>query len=131
VSELDRRRPNAGVLAWLSAAEEQALHVSVLTLGEMQSGIARMHDAVKQARLESSFFALRSRFNGRILAVDEAVAERWGRLIGELAMTGVKAPAIDSLIAATALHHDLTVVTRNGADFRFAGLTVVNPFINE
>jgi predicted nucleic acid-binding protein len=87
----------------------------------------RLRDVVKQARLDASFLALRSRFRGRILAVDEAIAERWGKL----AMTGIKAPAIDSLIAATALQHDLTLVTRNEVDFRFPGLMVVNPFTNE
>lgn len=71
---------------------------------------------------------LQSRFNSRILAVDASVAERWGRLIAELAAMGKKAPAVDSLIAATALQHDLTLVTRNDTDFRSCGVTIVNPF---
>lgn len=128
IAEFDRPRPNRGVLDWFAASDEESLFLSVLTVGEIQSGLSRLRDAVKQARLASSLSGLRLRFHGRILAVDEPVAERWGRLTGELIMNGTRANVVDSLIGATALRHDLTVVTRNDADFRFPGLSVVNPF---
>jgi predicted nucleic acid-binding protein len=131
VSEFDRPRPNRGVLEWFAACNEESLYLSVLTVGEIQRGIARLRDAVKQAKLASSLSGLRLRFRGRILAIDESIAERWGRLTGELMMDGARADVVDSLIGATALRHDLTVVTRNDAHFRFPGLTIINPFTAE
>ena len=90
-----------------------------------------MRDPAKELRLEAFLAALPSRFRGRILPVDAAIAERWGRLSGGLAATGTTVHPIDLLIAATALHHELSLVTRNEKDFRSTGLTVINPFTNE
>jgi predicted nucleic acid-binding protein len=102
--------------------------VSVISIGEIRRGIASLRDPVRQARFEALFTSVKKRFSGRIHAVDEGVAERWGALTGTLARIGVVLPAIDALIAATALHHDLTIVTRNEGDFRAAGVPVLNPF---
>jgi predicted nucleic acid-binding protein len=87
-----------------------------------------VHNTAKRAALEAFLVELKARFGSRILPVDEAVAERWGRMTAALAARGVALPAIDSLIAATALEHDLAIVTRNEEDFRRASIPVVNPF---
>lgn len=115
-------------MRWLGAADEHALRLSSITIGEIRRGIMKVADPQKQARLETFLAALRSRFAKRVLAIDADVAERWGRLTEALGARGVILPAIDSLIAATAIHHDLTVVTRDEADFRLAGVSVINPF---
>lgn len=88
-----------------------------------------MRNAATRAALEAFFADLKARFGSRILPVDETVAEKWGRLNGALAAHGVVLPAIDALIAATALAFDLTVVTRNDQDLRRAEIPVVNPFV--
>ena len=128
ISEPARSKPNPGVVAWLAKAEEESIFLSVLTLGEVRSGIERVVDSARRTSLERFFFRLRDRFGSRILPIDAAVAERWGRMIGGLASSGESIPAIDSLIAATALHHDLTVVTHNTGDFARAGIPVIDPF---
>jgi predicted nucleic acid-binding protein len=115
-------------MSWLAAADEATLHLSVISTGEIRRGIAALRDPVQQARFEAFLSSIKKRFAGRIHAVDGAVAERWGALTGGLARTGIALPAIDSLIAATAIHHDLTIVTRNEADFYAAGVSVLNPF---
>lgn len=100
----------------------------MLTLGEIRSGITRVESAAKQARLEALLSELRSHFFYRTLSIDSDVAERWGHLTATLSAVGKKMPGIDSLLAATALHYDLTLVTRNEVDFRSCGVTIVNPF---
>lgn len=115
-------------MTWISAADERDLFLSVLTIGEIRSGVVRVQDPVRRARLETFVFAITERFASRTLLVDLPVATRWGVLTAELAQRGLKAPAIDSLLAATALQHDLTIVTRNDAHFHAASVPVLNPF---
>ena len=112
-------------MEWLAAADERTLHVSVVSVGELRRGIERVRDPRRRADLEAFLSALRARLGPRVLAFD---AERWGRLTARLAAAGRTAPAIDSLIAATALEHDLTMVTRNAGDFAGLEVPVVNPF---
>ncbi len=128
VSDPSKVMPNAGLQAWFAAASEETLFLSVVTIGEIRRGVEMIANPTTKAMFETFLAALRTRFAHRLLAFDDAVAERWGRLLGTLAVKGVKLPAIDSLIAATALHHDLVVVTRNDADFSRAGIPVLNPF---
>lgn len=97
-------------------------------MGEIRRGIAALRDPVQQARFEAFLATVRKRFSGRIHTIDGAIAERWGAMTGGLGRAGIVLPAIDSLIAATAMHHDLTVVTRNEADFLAAGVPVLSPF---
>eukprot|EP01034_Spumella_vulgaris_P041592 gene41592-51524_t len=100
--------------------------LSVLTLGELRKGIESMTDIVRRARLaEWMETELPLFFSGRVLAVDQQVADRWGRMA---AATGRTMPAVDSLIAATAAYHGLSVVTRNVPDFSVWGLDVINPW---
>ncbi len=129
LSEARRREPDPTVVAWLRATPEADLAVSVLTLGEIERGIARLGDPVQrrwlQAWLEDE---LRPRFGERVLPVDADVAAIWGRTAGEAARRGRKVPTIDGLLVATARRHALTLVTRNVTDVDGLGVPVRNPW---
>jgi toxin FitB len=124
ISEIRRGRdPN--VRAWVSEVDDVELHLSVMTLGEIRKGIGmlRGHDP-EQADVFTNWLAeLRTRFADRIVAIDTRIAQEWGRL-------NAAAPrnTVDSLIAASARIHDLTVVTRNTFDFQGCGVPLLNPW---
>lgn len=129
VSELVKQKPRASVVGWLNSCEESSIHLSVITLGELEKGIARLVDGTRRAKLTAWVRRdLVDRFSGRVLTIDTAVAMRWGALVGASEARGVPLPVIDSLIAATALVHDLTVVTRNTEDFDRCGVRCFNPW---
>jgi predicted nucleic acid-binding protein len=126
VSEVVRPKPDRRVIRWLEATPDTALHLSVLSLGEISSGAETLEAGARKERLRIWLEQdLPAWFEGRLLRVDVTVADRWGRLV---AATPRPAPAIDSLLAATALVHGLRLVTRNVKDFAFPGLEVVNPW---
>lgn len=126
LSETVRRRAEPRVLEWLDRVPSEALHVSVLTLGEIRRGVERAADPRRRERLRVWLdHDLADWFGPRVLPIDRAVADRWGRLLAEV---GRPMPTIDSLLAATALHFELRLVTRNTADFGFPGLEVVDPW---
>ncbi|MDP1606534.1 MAG: type II toxin-antitoxin system VapC family toxin [Rhodocyclaceae bacterium] len=128
LSELRRKSPDAGVVAWFSRRLPATLHLSVLTLGEIRKGIEGSSDETRrQSLLDWLETDLPAFFTGRVLPVDEAVADRWGRLA---AAAGRPLPAIDSLLAATALEHDLVLVTRNARDFSGLPVQIFNPWAN-
>ena len=118
-------RGDASVRAWMEGAETEELFVSVMVLGEIRRGIERIQsrDQAQARALEGWLQSLTTEFADRILLVDERVADQWGRL-------GLRQPAplLDALLAATALVHDLIVVSRDEAGFRHTGVPVVNPF---
>jgi toxin FitB len=129
ISELVRPRPDSGVVQWLDSADEELLVLSVVTLGEIRKGIAMLLDPARKVRLEAWLSSnLLPRFEGRILPIDQAVAERWGQLAGSLAAQGLPLPVIDGLLAATALHHNLILVTRNTRDVAMTGVAVFDPW---
>ncbi|MEZ5644941.1 MAG: type II toxin-antitoxin system VapC family toxin [Burkholderiaceae bacterium] len=126
LSELRRRGPEAQVVKWFEQRPASTLHLSVLTLGELRKGIDVLPEgARKRALLDWLETELPRFFAGRIHAVDAQVADRWGRLV---AQAGRPLPAIDSLLAATALAHGMALVTRNLKDFRHPDLVVINPW---
>ena len=125
LSELRRKQPQPEVVAWFAQRPRQTLYLSVLTLGEIRKGIERLEAARQQPLLDWLEVELPNYFLGRLLAVDAHTADRWGRL---LASAGRPLPAVDSLLAATALQNDLTLVTRNTADFVGTGVRLINPW---
>jgi Predicted nucleic acid-binding protein, contains PIN domain len=126
LSELRRKSPNRDVVEWVSLRPASTLYLSVLTLGEIRKGVESVQQPDRRRILldwiESDLPAF---FSGRILHVDGLIADRWGRLLAE---AGRPLPAIDSLLAATALQHNMALVTRNSRDFSFPELEVINPW---
>ena len=126
ISETVRKLPDASVMDWLDSVDAHQLHVSVLCLGELHKGVLTTTDPRRRDRLTQWLTtALPAWFGDRVLVVDSAVALRWAQL---LAGAGRPLPAIDSLLAATALQHDLVLVTRNLRDFEFPGLAAHSPW---
>jgi predicted nucleic acid-binding protein len=126
LSELRRKQPNKGVSAWFAQRPASSLYLSVLTLGELRKGIDGVQDDARKLALSDWLHTeLSMFFLGRVLSIDEQVAYRWGQLV---AAAGRPLPAIDSLLAATALVHGLHMVTRNAKDFEGLGLDVINPW---
>jgi len=129
VSELVRKSPSAAVLKWIDAQDEGSLYLSVLTIGELEKGVARLPASVRRSRLQAWVRRdLVERFGGRLLPIDTRTAARWGAVTGESEKRGRPLPVIDCLIAATALIHGLTVATRNVGDFERCGAACVNPW---
>ena len=129
ISELVRPRPNPRVTHWLNSIDEELLFLSVLTLGEIRKGTTALAESARKVKLEAWLSGdLIPRFDGRVLAIDQAIAERWGQVSGSLAARGSPLPVIDGLLAATALHHNLTLVTRNARDVALTGVTVFDPW---
>jgi toxin FitB len=129
VSELVRVRPEPRVMKWMDAADEGLLYLSVLTLGEIRKGLAALIQGRRRTRLETWLEVdLRARFSGRVLPIDEQVADRWGLLAAQAKRKGIALPIVDGLLAATALHYNLTVVSRNSSDFTSAQVSFVNPW---
>ena len=129
ISELVKPRPASSVVAWIRASPEDELFISVITLGELEKGIARLPPSARRTALEAWVRDdVADRFRGRVLEVDIAVARRWGALSGASDARGQPLPVVDSLIAATSLHHGLTVVTRNTDDLERCGARCLNPW---
>lgn len=129
ISELVKPKPEHKVTAWVDSTDENLMFLSVLTLGEIRKGIGLVRDAVRRVRLEGWLDSdLTLRFAERILPIDRAVAERWGRLAAAAAAKKSTLPVIDGLLAATALGQNLTLVTRNTKDIAVTGVPVFNPW---
>jgi predicted nucleic acid-binding protein len=129
VSEMVKPAPQAEVLRWLAQCDEDSLFLSVLTIGELEKGIAKLDDSRRRSRLANWVHKdLVSRFGSRLLSVDLAVAVRWGSVVGDSERRGQPLPVIDSLIAATCLVHGLIVATRNHADFKRCGVECFDPW---
>ncbi|MBN8215764.1 MAG: type II toxin-antitoxin system VapC family toxin [Spirochaetes bacterium] len=129
ISELAKPVPEARVVEWIRSCDEDRLFLSVLTLGEIQKGISRLADGKRKNAIQRWLDGeLRVRFEGRILPIDEEVALGWGLMQGEAEAKGRRVPALDGLIAATALVHQCTVATRNTADVEPTGARVFNPW---
>ncbi len=126
LSELKRKAPDSGVVEWFAQRSSLILYLSVLTLGELRKGIEGVTDPQRRLALSDWLqLDLPQFFSGRILDVDAAVADRWGRMV---AAAGRPLPVVDSLLAATALEHDLILVTRNERDFAGLPVRLFNPW---
>lgn len=124
VSELRKPRPHGGVVAWLHSTEDADLHLSAVTLGEIQAGIelTRDRDASKASEIEAWLELVAQAYN--VLPMDGATFRSWARLMHRRSDTLYE----DAMIAATAAVHNLTVVTRNVTDFAKFDVRVLNPF---
>jgi len=129
VSELIRSRPEPKLSRWIASTDENLLYLSVLTMGEIRKGIVQLGKTARQIELQTWVDRdLSSRFVDRILPIDEAVADRWGWISGQAMVNGVRLPVIDGLLAAMALHYNLTFVTRNTRDVLATGAVLLNPW---
>jgi predicted nucleic acid-binding protein len=126
LSELFKKHPEPKVSKWLAEADQDSLFLSVLVLGEIRKGIEKMEPNPRKARMVHFLEKdVPAQFEERILPVDSEVAEAWGLLE---AQAGRPLPTVDALLAATALVHNLTLVTRNTDDFPFSKLKLLNPW---
>ena len=129
ISELVRPRPEPRVLEWMEAVDETLLYLSVLTVGEIRKGLAGLAQSKRRTLLENWLeVELQPRFSGRIVSIDTAIADRWGLLTAEAKRNGKPLSIIGGLLAATALQHNLTVVSRNTSDFANTHVPVLNPW---
>ncbi|MCK9461877.1 MAG: type II toxin-antitoxin system VapC family toxin [Proteobacteria bacterium] len=129
ISETVRSSPERRVVDWLGAQREEDLHLSVLTIGELRKGIARLDESRRKAELAAWIDGeLTERFGSRLLPVCSGVASLWGEIQARAERAGKRMPVVDGLIAATALHHGLAVATRNGGDMAVSGAKIVNPW---
>ena len=126
VSEPLRTSPNLNVVRWLQTTSPELQHLSVLSIAELRRRVETMPTGQRREKVRLFIeHHLPAWYGARLLPVTLGIADRWGRLAAEL---GRSLPRFDSLIAATALRHDLRVVTRNVSDFQYPGLEVINPW---
>jgi predicted nucleic acid-binding protein len=128
ISEPKQKKPNERVLEWLDAQDESKIYLSVLSIGEIRKGIARLESGKKKAELEEWLEKLRNRFARRLLPLSEKTFLAWGKMCGEFENKGIVRSALDSLLEATALEHDLIFVTRNVKNFQNSQITILNPW---
>lgn len=129
ISEALSKKPNSKVLDFVDALDSDDVYLSVITIGELFKGIEKLPDSRRKTELHEWFTdELLVRYDGKVFPLDVEILMTWGALIARLEANGCPMPAIDSLIAATALAHNLTLVTRNVADFENAGIEIVNPW---
>jgi predicted nucleic acid-binding protein len=129
ISELVAKRPNLDVVRWIDGLDPDSVYLSVVTVGEIQKGIEKLQDP---GRKEVLRFWLQDellvRFRNCLAALDVGVLLQWGTLAGRMEVQGTPMPAVDSLIAATALHGHFILATRNEADFLRSGVQLLNPW---
>lgn len=130
VSETVRSAPDTRVMTWLGEQREEDLYLSVLTIGELRKGIARLDASRRKQELAAWVDEeLAGRFGTRLLPVCVDVASLWGEVQARAERAGKRMPVVDGLIAASALHHGLVVATRNGDDMAASGVTIVDPWV--
>jgi predicted nucleic acid-binding protein len=132
ISELVKKKPNPNVLKWFADQDELSMYLSVITFGELRKGIEKLPDSKKKKELNQWVKEdLNHRFKNRVLNINMEEVNRWGKILATAEKNGKPLPAIDSLIAATAQVHDLTVVTRNTQDMKGSGVEVIDPWTYE
>ena len=128
LSELRRNDGNPQVRATVNAISDQDLYLSVLTIGEIIKGVTLLEPGRKKQALQQWIYGLEESYADRILPIDMETSTIWGEVTALARARGIVVPAIDGLIAATALRHGLHLMTRNTADFAATGVLIVNPW---
>ena len=129
VSELVAKQPNSNVVEFVDTLDSDDVYLSVITIGEITKGIEKLSKSKRKQELQTWLKKdLLIRFDGKIISLDIDVLLEWGALTARLESSGRTMPAIDSLIAATVLTHQFTLVTRNVDDFEGTGVEILNPW---
>jgi predicted nucleic acid-binding protein len=129
LSEFTKRKPEEKVIQWIDDVEEEHLYISVITVGEIQRGVERLPESHRKTQLQVWMNnGLVERFTGRMLPIDTETMLLWGSLMARSEQAGQPMGVMDSLITATALQHNLALVTRNVSDFQSCGVSLINPW---
>ena len=129
ISELMKRDPNPAVMKWFSDHDEADMYLSVVTFGELKKGIEKLPASKRRDELDLRVNKdLKELFRGRIIDVSLSEVMKWGEVLASCALRGTPIPAVDALIASTALANGLVVVTRNVKDMEPSGVDIVNPW---
>ncbi|HEV7310912.1 type II toxin-antitoxin system VapC family toxin [Sphingopyxis sp.] len=129
ISEGAKPRPDVGVMDWLASIDEEQLHLSIVSVAELRHGIERLDAGRRKTALDLWLTQqLPARFDSRLMPVDAEIADAWGRIVAAAQAAGRPIGAMDAFVAATAKQHQLTLVTRNIADFEATGIRLFNPW---
>jgi len=129
VSEFNKKNPEKQLIDWIGFIDEDDCYISVLTIGEIYKGIAKLDNGLKKDNIRKWLERdLIERFENKILPFTEKTAKIWGKIQGESEKQGICIPTIDGLIAATAQEYDLILVTRNESDFNKTEISIINPW---
>jgi predicted nucleic acid-binding protein len=129
ISELTSAKPSENVVRWFASQEERRLFLSVVTLGELEKGIFGLPKGKKRTKLEVWFFDnVVPQFQNRVYGIGQRTMTTWAKTSIELKAKGIVRPSFDSLLEATALEHDLILVTRNVKNFQGSSVTILNPW---
>ncbi|MEO7538438.1 MAG: type II toxin-antitoxin system VapC family toxin [Pyrinomonadaceae bacterium] len=128
VSETERKRPNRKVVEWLDIIDAGNVYLSSVTIGEIKKGVTKLPSGKRKAHIQNWLEDVRKHFGSRILPLTEQTFLVWGKMMAEFEQRGIVRPALDSLLEATALEHDLVLVTRNVRNFQHSSVTTLNPW---
>lgn len=128
VSESEQLQPNKSVMDWLAGRDETNVYLSALTVGEIRRGIEMLVSGKKKTYLRNWLDEVRAKFAGQILPITETTFGVWGTMLAAFEKQGWRRPIFDSLLEATALEHDLILVTRNVRNFQHSSVTILNPW---
>ncbi|MEQ1667458.1 MAG: type II toxin-antitoxin system VapC family toxin [Sulfuriferula sp.] len=133
LSEMVKKTPHVQVINWFNSQQTAQLFISSISIAEINKGLFKIQDKqpARYAALCAWLQHLETQFLHRILPVSDAVLQQWSAISAQAELQGGKLAVMDSLIAATALHHQLSLVTRNVADFNITGLVLINPYLND
>lgn len=129
ISELAKSKPNPTLVEWAVRQDASRCYISSITLGEIQKGISKLPDSTRKSDLQTWLNRdLRERFVGRTIAIADNEALLWGTMMASAEAEGKPMPVVDSLLAAAALFHGMTLVTRNTRDIQASGVKLLNPW---
>ncbi|MEY3881302.1 MAG: hypothetical protein RIQ94_2098 [Pseudomonadota bacterium] len=131
LSECIKRTPNSLVAQWFNDQEPTRLYLSSITIAEIKKGLYKIQTTQPDRfdKLENWLFSVEEKFNRRILPITENILDKWAEISANAELNGGKLAVMDSLIAATAYEHKLTLVTRNVDDFKRTPIEIINPYI--